>query len=148
MTEKRYYEKDYEEEYYIFDSQILSEEEFEERVEYDDYAVFADSLTPKEVIDLLNENEELKRKHYNELMEEGVKIERLREENEELKKENNDLKTSKEYWREKCLSKDSYNKLYHKAPIWFTQELKLTNKEVNKVAEAIKQDLKQRRMKE
>ena len=67
---------------------------------------------------------------------------------EELREENNDLKTSKEYWREKCLSKDSYNKFHHKAPIWFTQELKLTNKEVNKVAEAIEQNLKERRIKE
>lgn len=72
----------------------------------------------------------------------------LYDENEELKKENNDLKTSKEYWREKCLSKDSYNKFHFKAPIWFTQEIKLTNKEVNKVAEAIEQDLKERRIKE
>lgn len=124
MTEKeRYYEKNYEEQYYIFDSKTLSEKEFEEKVEYDGYDLFADSLTPHEVVDLLNENEE-------------------------LKKENEDLKTSKEYWREKCLSKDSYNKLYHKAPIWFTQELKLTNKEVNKVAEAIEQNLKERRIKE
>lgn len=72
----------------------------------------------------------------------------LHKENEELKKENEDLNTSKEYWREKCLSKDSYNKFLHKAPIWFTQEIKLTNKEVNKVAEAIEQDLKERRIKE
>lgn len=74
--------------------------------------------------------------------------EELIKENEELKKENKDLKTSQEYWREKCLSKDSYNKFHHKAPIWFTQEIKLTNKEVNKVAEAIEQDLKERRIKE
>lgn len=99
MTENRYYEKNYEESYYIFDSKTLSEKEFEEKVEYDGYTVFEDSLTPEEVIDLLNENEELKKeneelkqKHYNELMEEGVKIERLREQNEKLKKENEELK--------------------------------------------------------
>lgn len=56
MTYKRYYQKNYDESYYIFDSKTLSEEEFEERVEYDGYDVFADSLTPQEVIDLLNEN--------------------------------------------------------------------------------------------
>lgn len=43
----------------------------------------------KTVCDKLNEineeKEELKRKHYNEIMEEGVKIERLRKENEQLK---------------------------------------------------------------
>ena len=70
MTEKRYYEKDYDELYYIFDSKTLSEKEFEKKVEYDGYDVFADSLTSKEVVDLLNE---------------------LHEENEELKKENEQL---------------------------------------------------------
>ena len=45
MTEKRYYEKDYDELYYIFDSKTLSEKEFEKKVEYDGYDVFADSLT-------------------------------------------------------------------------------------------------------
>lgn len=71
MTEqKRYYEKNYDELYYIFDSKTLSEKEFEKKVEYDDYDVFTDSLTPKEVLDLLNENEGLK------------------QENEQLKKKN------------------------------------------------------------
>ena len=56
--------------YYIFDSKTLSEKEFEKKVEYDGYDVFADSLTSKEVVDLLNE---------------------LHEENEELKKENEQL---------------------------------------------------------
>ena len=60
MTEKRYYQKDWEDSYYIFDSKTISENEFEEKVEYDGYDVFADSLTPKEVINLLNENEQLK----------------------------------------------------------------------------------------
>lgn len=60
MTEKRYYEKTYEESYYIFDSKTLTEKEFEEKIEYDGYDLFADSLTPEEVLDLLNENEELK----------------------------------------------------------------------------------------
>lgn len=65
----------------------------------------------------------------------------------ELNEENEKLQASKEYWREKCLSKDSYNKLYHKTPIWFTQSIKLTDKQINKVAEAIEQDLKERRLK-
>ena len=52
MTEKRYYEKDYDELYYIFDSKTLSEKEFEKKVEYDGYDVFADSLTSKEVVDV------------------------------------------------------------------------------------------------
>ena len=63
MTEKRYYKKDWEDSYYIFDSKTISENEFEEKVEYDGYDVFADSLTPKEVIDLLNENEQLRKEN-------------------------------------------------------------------------------------
>ena len=60
MNDKRYYKKDWEDSYYIFDSKTISEKDFEEKVEYDGYDVFADSLTPREVIDLLNENEQLK----------------------------------------------------------------------------------------
>jgi len=60
MTEKRYYKKDWGESYYVFDSNTISEDEFEERVEYEGYDVFADSLTVSEIIGLLNENEQLK----------------------------------------------------------------------------------------
>ena len=60
MTGNRYYKKDWEESYYIFDSNTISEDEFEERVEYGGYDVFADSLTGSEIIGLLNENEQLK----------------------------------------------------------------------------------------
>lgn len=60
MTGNRYYKKDWEESYYIFDSKTLPESEFEERVEYEVYDVFGDSLTGSEIIDLLNENEQLK----------------------------------------------------------------------------------------
>ena len=60
MTENRYYKKDWGESYYIFDSKTLPESEFEERVEYEGYDVFADSLIGNEIIDLLNENEQLK----------------------------------------------------------------------------------------
>ena len=63
MSEKRYYKKDYDELYYIFDSKTLSEKEFEEKVEYEGYDVFADSLASKEVVDLLNENEKLKQEN-------------------------------------------------------------------------------------
>lgn len=60
MTKKRYYEKHWEESYYVFDSNIISEDEFDERVEYEGYDVFVDSLIGNEIIDLLNENEQLK----------------------------------------------------------------------------------------
>lgn len=80
MTEKRYYEKNYDELYYIFDSKTLSEKEFEEKIEYDGYDLFAYSLTPKEVLDLLNENEQLKKE--NEYLHQ--KIEDLNYENIEI----------------------------------------------------------------
>lgn len=61
MTEKRYYQRDYEELYYIIDSHTISEKEFDEKVEYDGYSAFEDSLSGKEIVDLLNENEQLKK---------------------------------------------------------------------------------------
>lgn len=62
MTKKRYYKKIWEGEYYIFDSETITEKEFEERLDYEGYNVFADSLTGEEIIDLLNKNKELKSK--------------------------------------------------------------------------------------
>lgn len=98
--DKRYYEKNYDELYYIFDSKTLSEKEFEEKVEYDGYSVFADSLTSKEVLDLLNENEKLKEEKYAYLGEitlyEGESTKRKKE-NEQLKRENEELKRENEY---------------------------------------------------
>jgi len=60
MTEERYFSVDYDEEYYIFDSTKISEEEVLEKAEYS-YDVFGESLTPQEHLDLLNENEQLKK---------------------------------------------------------------------------------------
>lgn len=54
MTEKRYYKKTYEGEYYIFDSNTITEEEFEEKFDYSGYVAFEDSLTGDENVDLLN----------------------------------------------------------------------------------------------
>lgn len=42
-------------EYYIFDSQVISEKDFDEKVEYEDYQAFADSMTGENVINRLNE---------------------------------------------------------------------------------------------
>ena len=67
MTDKRYFEKRWEEEYYIFDSNTISESDFEEKVEYQEYRAFEDSMTGEEIVDLLNENEELKQ-HNTELI--------------------------------------------------------------------------------
>lgn len=58
MTAKRYFKRMWEEEYYIFDSETISENEFDEKVEYEDYQAFADSMQGDEVVDLLNEQHE------------------------------------------------------------------------------------------
>lgn len=55
MTEKRYFKKMWEEEYYIFDSNTISESDFEEKLEYQDYKAFEDSMMGDEVVNRLNE---------------------------------------------------------------------------------------------
>ena len=55
MTEnKRYFKKMWEEEYYIFDSNTISESDFEEKLEYEDYKAFEDSMMGDEVVNRLN----------------------------------------------------------------------------------------------
>ena len=56
MTEKRYFKKEWEEEYYIFDSTHISEEKVNEESEYD-YNVFARAMQGDEVVDKLNKQE-------------------------------------------------------------------------------------------
>ena len=51
---KRYYLKEYEEEYYIFDSEIVTEKELDTKIEYKGYKAFEDSLTGDEILKLLN----------------------------------------------------------------------------------------------
>ena len=58
MVEKRYYQRDFEELYYIIDSNVISEKEFDEKEMYDGYTAFEDSMTGKEIVDLLNEQHE------------------------------------------------------------------------------------------
>ncbi len=71
MTEKRYFEKRWEEEYYIFDSNTISESDFEKKLKYQDYKAFEDSMMGDEVVNRLNklseENEQLKQ-HNTELI--------------------------------------------------------------------------------
>ena len=64
VSEKRYFSVDYDEEYYIFDSTKISEEEVLEKAEYS-YDVFGESLMENEVLNLLNENEQLKKENKN-----------------------------------------------------------------------------------
>ena len=128
MTEKRYFERMWEEEYYIFDSQIISEKDFDEKVEYEDYNAFADSMMGDEVVDRLNElydenqkvqyklrNCEEARKSYkqdwkacssycdeykNEIISLKDEVEGLIEENKELKLDN-DIK----FWKHQFMMK-------------------------------------------
>jgi len=72
MTEnKRYFKRMWGEEYYIFDSNTISESNFEEKLEYEDYKAFEDCMMGDEVVDRLNE---------------------LNDENKHLQKENKLLK--------------------------------------------------------
>lgn len=55
MTEKRYFKRMWEEEYYIFDSNTISESDFEEKLEYQGYKAFEDCMMGDEVVNRLNE---------------------------------------------------------------------------------------------
>ena len=65
MSEERYFKIEYAEEWYLFDSATISEQLVKEQAEYG-YGVFANSLSPSEVVDLLNKQqstiEQLERK--------------------------------------------------------------------------------------
>lgn len=86
MNEKRYYSVDYDEQYYIFDSNVIRKGRVEEEAEYS-YDVFANSMSSTEIIDklneLTNENEQLKSSN----MEMEDYLGRLEEENKQLKEE-------------------------------------------------------------
>ena len=57
MAKKRYFNKYYGEEFYIFDSNTIKEKEVDEKIEYDGYKAFEDSMTGDEVVDQLNKQE-------------------------------------------------------------------------------------------
>lgn len=87
MTEKRYYQRDFEELYYIIDSNVISEKEFDEKEMYDGYTAFEDSMTGEEIVDLLNEqHEQIERLKGNFRALDEVKCE-IAEENEQLKQD-------------------------------------------------------------
>ena len=100
MTEKRYFKKMWEEEYYIFDSNTISESDFEEKLEYEDYKAFEDSMMGDEVVNRLNElageNQYLKSLKWNqdcinEISISMQQIQLLKKENEQLKQQVEDL---------------------------------------------------------
>ena len=88
MTAKRYFKRMWEEEYYIFDSNTISESDFEEKLEYQGYKAFEDSMMGDEVVNRLNEQHETiyrLQENINELLSVNVEAELLKE-NEQLKK--------------------------------------------------------------
>ena len=85
----RYYKKEYEEEYYIFDSEVITEDEFDERYDYEGYLAFRDSLMSDEILDKLN-NYDVQKKEADKLIAEGVE---LAHENQRLKKEIQQIRT-------------------------------------------------------
>ena len=72
MSEKRYFKVEYAGEWYLFDSTTISEQLVKEQAEYG-YGVFANSLSPLEICERLNEQQST--------------IDVLKEENEQLRKE-------------------------------------------------------------
>ena len=82
MSEKRYFKVEYDEEGYLFDSNTISEELVVEQAEYG-YGVFANSLSPSEICERLNEQQ--------------ATINKLKEENERLKCMNNQLEKRLDY---------------------------------------------------
>ena len=109
MTEKRYYQRDFEELYYIIDSNVISEKEFDEKEMYDGYTAFEYSMTGKEIVGLLNEqHEQIERLKQNFRALDEVKCE-LADENEQLKQQNEFLKKRcNEYWEEAGLNSDYF----------------------------------------
>lgn len=57
MSEK-YFQVEYDEEWYLFDSTRISEQLVKEQAEYG-YDVFANSLSPSEIVDLLNKQQSM-----------------------------------------------------------------------------------------
>lgn len=126
MTAKRYFKRMWEEEYYIFDSKTISEKEFDEKVEYEDYQAFADSLNGDEVVKLLNvlndKNDQLRiakdniqKQHSYELikkLEYKSELIDLKKENEELKKHIDDITVAVEV--ETCKVMDNVIELIDK----------------------------------
>ena len=91
MTEKQYFKREWEGEYYIFDSQTISEKEFDEKVEYMDYQAFEDSMIGDEVVNRLNGLDGT-------IKDLSDDYQRLMEENKELKQENEELQQKNKKW--------------------------------------------------
>ena len=90
MTEKRYFKREWEEEFYIFDSNTISESDFEEKLEYQGYKAFEDSMMGDEVVNRLNKYNKEYLDCYNDVL-------RLEKENEKLKRQIGNLEHTRDF---------------------------------------------------
>lgn len=86
MSDKRYFKIEYDEEWYLFDSTTISEQLVKEQAEYG-YGVFANSLSPSEVVGLLNEQQSTIKKLQDLCGESDSENAKLRIENKKLQEE-------------------------------------------------------------
>ena len=91
MSEKRYFKVEYDEEWYLFDSNTISEELVTEQAEYG-YDVFANSLSPSEICERLNEQQSMIEDFTSQLQGLCNDFERVVSENSVLRKENEQLR--------------------------------------------------------
>ena len=104
---ERYYSKDYDELYYIFDSHTVSEEAVDERIEYDGYNAFEDSMTGDTVVNRLNElndENEQSKMMITTLSNIVLENEDLRKGNKELTHENVNIMSDLDYYLVKSRS--------------------------------------------
>ena len=59
----KYYEKEWDDRFFIFDSAVIPEDEFDEKLDYEGQVIFSDALTSHEIVNLLNEIRQLKQEN-------------------------------------------------------------------------------------
>lgn len=113
MSGKRYFKVEYDEEWYLFDSDTISEDLVTEQAEYG-YGVFANSLSPSEICERLNKQQarikELEEE--NDILEQKLQtryiVNKQYEEKERLKKENEQLRHEIEIEKKWQRAQDRY----------------------------------------
>lgn len=126
---KRYFKREWEVEYYIFDSQTISEKEFDEKLEYEDYKAFEDSMQGDEVVNRLNELyeernyfERKKYEYWNKFNLAHLDNIQLRQENEQLKNKIDVLEDDNETYHKSLEKLNLYTKRF--IPTKCTNEFK------------------------
>ena len=138
MKYERYFKVEYDEEWYLFDSNTISEELVTEQAEYG-YGVFANSLSPSEICERLNELQSI-------INEQRIAIDEMVTDYKNLEKENEQLQKEKEYYREYALQYlleyDLYtdNFLNDIKDIIGEEGVKRVKEKQNKIIEALKKE--------